>query len=275
MGEAMASNNGSGLPRRTPLSGSAAATGENPLRAGMPMRDTIHSREMLASPRPGGRTYRVIRTTEIDAYEMRGRPEAKVLSRATLMAAPVDDKFRGKARKAAKLSIVSAEVESFTDLHKLIGSLLADEEMIAHDPPISISSKSVRVAEEKRNVRVAAFLYAASREDDNDYHLIIGRDPDLTPESYMTMELSGLPPATSKSHKRLKTARTSYKTFFGDQLPGLTYDFYDPPIPLEVEGSLFFDMSHSTGQRPGPQSLKSRMPTIWEVHPISRIEFEP
>ena len=55
----------------------------------------------------------------------------------------------------------------------------------------------------------------------------------------------------------------------------MTYDFYDPPIPIQVEGSLFFDMSHATGQRPGPQSLKSRMPTIWEVHPISSITFEP
>ena len=42
-----------------------------------------------------------------------------------------------------------------------------------------------------------------------------------------------------------------------------------------VEGSLFFDMSHATGTPPGPSSLRPNMPTIWEVHPITRIVFEP
>jgi hypothetical protein len=37
-----------------------------------------------------------------------------------------------------------------------------------------------------------SFLYAASHEDDNDVHLIIGRAPTKSPEPYMTMELSGL-----------------------------------------------------------------------------------
>ena len=69
--------------------------------------------------------------------------------------------------------------------------------------------------------------------------------------------------------------RDVYKGFFASNLPGGTYDYYDPPIPVEVEGSLFFDMTHATGQRPGPQSLKSRMPTIWEVHPITKMVFEP
>jgi len=123
-------------------------------------------------------------------------------------------------------------------------------------------------------VRVKAFLYAASREDDNDFHLIIGRDPAKTPETYMTAELSGLPPQNADSFTKLKAARDDYKAFFGNDVPGFTYDFYDPPIPVVIEGSLFFDMTHATGQHPGPQSLKSRMPTIWEIHPVSSIKFE-
>ena len=43
-------------------------------------------------------------------------------------------------------------------------------------------------------MHVTAFMYAVSREADNDFHLIIGGDPKATPEMYMTMELSGLPP---------------------------------------------------------------------------------
>jgi hypothetical protein len=73
----------------------------------------------------------------------------------------------------------------------------------------------------------------------------------------------------------LKKTRDNYKSFFSNNLPGLTYDFYDPPIPMEVEGSMFFDMSHAEGSKPGPKSLRSKIPTIWEIHPISKIVFEP
>ena len=67
---------------------------------------------------------------------------------------------------------------------------------------IPTTASSDRVDEEKRNVRVKAFLYAASREDDNDYHLIIGRAPNK-PAKYMTAEISGLPPSGSASFAKL------------------------------------------------------------------------
>ena len=63
--------------------------------------------------------------------------------------------------------------------------------------------------------------------------------------------------------------------FFKSDLPGFGYDFYDPPIPIEVEGSLFFDASHARGTPPGPAKLRPHMPRIWEVHPISKIVLEP
>ena len=143
--------------------------------------------------------------------------------------------------------------------------------MIAHKPKITTTAASARVKEENRNVKAKAFLYAASHEDDNDFHLIIGRAPTKSPEMYMTMEVSGLPPTNSPAFPALTAARKAFKSFFGAAVPGFTYDFYDPPIPVTIVGSLFFDMSHSTGQRPGPPSLKSRMPTIWEVHPVTAI----
>ncbi len=130
------------------------------------------------------------------------------------------------------------------------------------------------MAEERRNARLSAFLYAASREDDNDYHLILGRDPSLPPR-YLTVEISGLPHSRSRHFGKLKAAREAYFRFFGNGLPGPTYDFYDPPIPVEVAGSLFFDMSHATGGRPGPQKLRPNMPVVWEIHPVTRIVFEP
>ena len=84
-------------------------------------------------------------------------------------------------------------------------------------------------------------------------------------------------PADHRHRATLQQARDDYKAFFQDHplgLPG-AYDFYDPPIPVEIEGSLFFDMSHVTGGRPGPRDLRDDIPTIWEVHPITRIVFEP
>jgi hypothetical protein len=86
---------------------------------------------------------------------------------------------------------------------------------------------------------------AASREIDNDFHLIVGRDPSAKPSVYMTVEVSGLPPKRSKAFSKLNAARTVFKAFFGAQ-----------------------------GGRPGPATLRSHIPTIWEVHPLSKIAFK-
>lgn len=250
-----------------------------PVRAGMPAKDSVID---IITPQPTGAAaaagvqYRILRTNEVDEYETE-KMTAEGLA-AAAKKKPTGNSFKGTARKAAKLSIASATTEKFSDLKDLIKSLAPENDMKNHDPVITTASTSNRVKEEKRNIRVPVFLYAASREDDNDFHLILGRDPDKSPEIYMTMELSGLPPSSSASFKKLKAVRDAFTKFFDDNfegdLPGTSYDFYDPPIPVEVEGSLFFDMSHASGSRPGPKSLKSRMPVIWEVHPISKMTFE-
>jgi hypothetical protein len=43
-------------------------------------------------------------------------------------------------------------------------------------------------------------------EEDNDFHLVVGRDPAKS-ERYMTVELSGLPPESSPHFGRLNEAR--------------------------------------------------------------------
>jgi hypothetical protein len=224
----------------------------------------------------GGGKYRVIETNMVDAYEEAAGPGG-VMSLEALAKKPTPrgDGFKGTARRAAKISIARAPTEEFDDVKDLIAALTPDAQMKKLKPPIKTDAKSNRVAEEKRNVRVRAFLYAASREDDNDFHLIIGRGPKAKEPMYMTMELSGLPPSGNASYARLKAARAAYKEFFGSALPGLTYKVYKPPIPVEIEGSLFFDMSHAKGSKPGPRIYKDDMPTVWEVHPITKIVFEP
>jgi hypothetical protein len=213
----------------------------------------------------------VLKTHELDPYEQQpvGPQE-----RAAAIAAPVapSDDFAGTDRRDAKLSIVDAQTEEFADLAALVASLTPDDQMINHDPEITRDPNSQRVQEEERNVRVKGFLYAASREADNDFHFIVGTDPGSDP-TYMNMELSGLPPADSDTFDGLKAARDAYKTFVNGQLPGAGYHHYDPPIPIQVEGSLFFDITHATGSHPGPAKLRPK--TIWEVHPMAKIVFEP
>ena len=252
-------------------------------RQGMPEPSLVVTETTLTPGRRGAEsstasargtgTYRILRTSEVDPYDDPLQP-AEVDTLGVERFAGFDETYQGTARRAAKTSIADAEPEDFQDVRDLIEALPAEAEMTTHQPPITTDAGSGRVEEENRNVRVRAFLYAASREDDNDFHLIVGRDRDLEP-TYMTMELSGLPPEDSPHFSRLEGARESYKEFFGDELPGASYDFYDPPIPVEVQGSLFFDMSHAHGSRPGPDSLRPAMPTIWEIHPITDIQFEP
>src|SRR5947207_2323871 len=119
-----------------------------------------------------------------------------------------------KKAKLSGLAAVMADLSVTLDRAGLpaLDSIRYDER--ATQPPIQTTATSNRVKEEKRNVRVKAFIYAASRENDNDFHLIIGRSPDLTPEMYMTMELSGLPASNSASFTKLKAARDAYKAFF-------------------------------------------------------------
>jgi hypothetical protein len=294
--------------RRLMLTGKKAKEPLDLLRHGMPSLDSIHDDSATFKSKPRGRTYRILKTTEVDVYEntptavalrtvLHGKASPKPAAIAAAAKLPpakwprgpraprgpgggtpapgtAGDNFAGTARKAAKLSIAAAPTENFGDVSKLIASLPTVAAMVALNIPTTATSN--RVQQEKRNIHVTGFLYAASAEADNDFHLIVGLDPKAGQEMYMTMEVSGLPPANSPAFGPLNTARTAYKQFFGAKnLPGAGYHFYQPPVPVQVDGSVFFDASHSTGQAPGPPSLKSRMPTIFEVHPITKIKLGP
>ena len=260
-------------------------------RAGMPSADSVREVREVRPPAgvaltskagaeaAGGFSLRIIRTNEVDGYEEGAlsfgllAAAAKKPAKKAAKKGAGGDNFSGTARKAAKLSISAAPTKTYKDVQSLINTLPSHQEMV--NLRIPTGATSGRVPQEERNVRIKCFLYAASRENDNDFHLILGRALSAQPERYMTMELSGLPPASAPSFAKLKAARDAYKAFFARDMPGTSYDFYDPPIPVEIEGSLFWDASHATGTRPGPQSLKSRMPTVFEVHPISKITFNP
>src|SRR5712691_9227480 len=210
---------------RLPLTGASLAQPLDFERPGMPALDSVHD-VVPFTPVPGGPTYTVLRTVELDSYEPATAAVARVLQQGpptptaiaeTLqaVAGPPSDNFAGTARAAAKLSIGTGQTERFADVRALIATLTADSAMVNHAPPISTASTSARVTQEQRNIHVVGFLYAASREADNDFHLIVGRDLSAQPETYMTMEVSGLPTGQSAALQRLKGARTSFQSFFG------------------------------------------------------------
>jgi hypothetical protein len=235
-------------------------------------RSGVVAAAVTGAPTPGPvPRFRILRTLEVDEYERPLLP-ADILPLTMPRPAPTDNRFQGTARKAAKLSVVDAPMESFNDTNDLIATLPTHSKML--EMGIDTDAGTDRVDVEKRNVRVRAFLYAASIENDNDFHLIIGRAPDKAAK-YMTAEISGLPPNNSPFFDKLDEARSAYFEFFGDGLPGTGYDFYDPPIEIEIEGSLFWDASHATGSRPGPTKLRPKMPVVWEIHPVTKIVFEP
>ena len=92
---------------------------------------------------------------------------------------------------------------------------------------------------------------------------------------YMTMEVSGLPPGERRHFRKAEVRARRVPKLLRRQDARGNIRFYDPPIPIRVEGSLFFDISRAHGQSPEPPTLHPRMPVICEVHPISGIEFEP
>jgi hypothetical protein len=239
----------------------------------IPAQGLLGPMNEAASEQPR-KVYQILVTNQMDPYD---KPVANEELAALSLEQSVSqgDQFKGTARKAAKISVADAPMEVFTDLKALIETLPSKQTMKNHKPKITEGATSNRVEKEKRNVQVKAFLYAASRENDNDYHLIIGRAQDAQPFQCMNVEISGLPLVDSPFFNSINTGRDAFKKFFKDKLPGTSYSFYSPPFPVVVEGSLFFDMTHATGSQPGPQDLRPFIPTVWEIHPITNIVFEP
>ena len=188
------------------------------------------------------------------------------------LAAPSPDNFRGTDREAAKISLASGSPETFQDVAALLHSSLfvADSKMLKHKPLISKDATSDRVAEERHNVVITGFLYASTKESDNDFHCIIGMDPQQS-RQFLNVEVSGLP-VSGPFRVPLKTVRDAFQEFFGDNLPTSgSYSKFNPPIKVRISGSIFFDVDHKAGSI-GPTGFRPK--TAWEIHPVSEIVFE-
>ena len=176
-------------------------------------------------------------------------------------------KFRGKHRIAPKTTIVNASMETFSNLEALIATLPPDADMRNYNPPLTTTTET-RVAEEKRNVRVRAWIYAITYEKDQDWHLILGTGPSDSTPTYLNAEVSALPGNSAASYKKLKKVRQNLAEMFGFDLPASGYWEYEP-VGVVVEGSLFYDIDHPPGNV-GPKA--TRPATAWEIHPITKLK---
>lgn len=240
-------------------------TANNNLQTADNNSDTIHSLKDATDNKsiyksPGGNYYEVTMEHSWDSG-----------SEIALRGVSLDcsnDNFSGHDRKKAKTSIAEIGTDNYNSINELINTLQSDNEMINHNPPISHKESSNRVFEEKRNAKILnTFIYAIKREPDNDFHIIIGNVPDN--HVYLNIENSGLPGGRSKSYRKLKAVRKKFEDKFGE-LCSTAYLKFNPPVPVLIEGSLFYDIDHRPGAV-GPAGLKPA--TSWEIHPVTDVVF--
>ena len=190
---------------------------------------------------------------------------------------PTDsDEFKGEYRKGPKTHVVRtpsgavAQAKSYSSLTALLDALVPDASMRQKYPKLKGKEGALdkRVLEEQRNVRVTGWLLHTRKEDDDDYHLIVGSNASGSGNRFMTVEVSGLPPS-GKDRALLKTVRSQFEAIVQRRIPSSKYATFSPPIKIRITGSLFFDGDHAAGSI-GPAGHRPQ--TVWEIHPVAKIE---
>lgn len=233
-----------------------------------------------------------------EAEEAPARPAARVGGPKIMMATAAKPKgctakpaesdgrsYYGTDREIAKTTLPEATIEYFASVSALRKDIRAnsdDFEMI--DSGIAKHCDVVRVKAENRMVLVVGYLYAAKKEEnDNDYHLILGTKGCKDPDCFMTAEVSGVP-RLFKNRAQLEKARNEFEAQIVEftssgGLPGKKdYLRFHTPVPVRVTGALFYDADHKINRKTregavGPDYASPS--TSWEIHPVTRIEFQP
>ena len=183
-----------------------------------------------------------------------------------------DAYFAGVDRKAAKTSKVNNSLyHSFKKISDIIHLLPSDNAMATR-----VTRTSPRVTAEKKGfILDNVFLYAFKRESDNDYHLIIGDALSIKKATLLNMEISGLP---TPDNANLDSARNAFLKAFkiNDSTCMSSYVvFIGNPVPVHIEGSVFYDIDHkpgTIGPIKGIDTLRPR--TSWEIHPITKFRLK-
>jgi hypothetical protein len=184
----------------------------------------------------------------------------------SLTANCLDSIYDGKDRATPKTTYATGTAKIFATVSHLIKVLPLDSVMRKKVK----KTTNIRVSEEQKNVRLKqdTYIYAFAKEDDGDYHVIIGDHIDVKKATFFNVEISGLP--EENASPKLKAVYRVFNDRFREVCSSKYLIFDDEPIKIDVQGSLFFDVSHKVGQV-GPENMKPS--TNWEIHPISKIVF--
>lgn len=208
----------------------------------------------------------VTQTNQVDAAES----EEPASSPLKAISPSSGDIFAGTDRRDPKTSVAIGGLKSFSSIATLRSSFPTDNFMKGLG--ITRAPDSARTPEEQYNVSVEGYIYAASKERDNDFHLIVGDKDCAAGDCFINVEVSGLPqdPA-DPSYPTLAAVRTKFLAYFASQQPSRDYKKFNPPIAVTLTGSVFFDVDHPGGAV-GPAGFKPN--SAWEIHPLTDIAFE-
>ncbi len=186
----------------------------------------------------------------------------------------LQDRFLGEIRADVKTSIVNAIPDTFESIKKLRNWLPDDEYM--HKFTDAKHNNTPRTKEENHNVYLYdLYIFGVKREEDNDYHVILGSSKSLEKDQlYFSAEISGLPDSSSAFFLSLAKTRDYFISHFGNDA-NKDYVFVaslqNPPIHLDyICGSLFFD-NHHYGGHSSVHGFK--VCSAWEIHPVTAIRF--
>jgi len=177
--------------------------------------------------------------------------------------------FEGCIRGNVKTSMLTKQPDHFKTVADLLAVLPGTAAMKSKG--ISSVETSARDITENRNVLVeSAYLFAIYKEDDNDYHMIVGSSSNLQTAVLMNIEISGLPRSASAETKtKFKNARARIENvsyFKNIPCKPSPIKLLGTPIVLKnIKGSLFWDSQHSGGGI-GPASASPK--SAWEIHPV-------
>ena len=181
---------------------------------------------------------------------------------------PESDFFEGSFRAEAKTSFATAAGQN-ADIGSLISGLPSDKQMAKVYPQLlphgSTGNHEGRVALERRNVRVNAWIYWVQREGDNDFHVVLGDTSELSSgTTFMNAEICGLPSAHPDRapfvalRQRIEQLLTNHENRNG---------LLKAPVAVTIKGSLLWDGEHRYPSTVGPKGLP-KLRQAWEIHPI-------
>lgn len=193
---------------------------------------------------------------------------------------PKNCNFDGKKRADAKTTISNGPLIKYENVSGFLSSF-ADKHPDT-DMNEVINGSDERVELEDFNVEIKkAWLFCFAKETDEDYHLVVGtlKNIDDPKNRFMIIEISGLP-ETGEDRQLLKEVQNDFFSIIGDRICTGGYYWYDEgksPIQITFSGSVYWDTEHwgkNTNEmgKHGPESLRDRLTTVWELHPVTMIK---